>query len=201
MCCVDSSRRSTGRCHWFIRLIVFFQIFFSFSSLHRSIQLHHGKTCSFLEWRSRFNRSSRRTTQRSKKMYRQNPEDDPSVARCLFTPLFSFLVLLWVGHLEEFNQTWRRYLCYFSLATLLPDLAGHHFKQPYGKEYGTDQRGYRAKNDPFDLFRCDGRANLQRSAKISEPFQRNSAARRWWTRESFVGSEDRSRTTYRRIYR
>ena len=23
-----------------------------------------------------------------------------------------------------------------SLATILPDLAGHHFKQPYGKEYG-----------------------------------------------------------------
>jgi hypothetical protein len=22
------------------------------------------------------------------------------------------------------------------LATILPDLAGHHFKQPYGKEYG-----------------------------------------------------------------
>jgi hypothetical protein len=25
---------------------------------------------------------------------------------------------------------------FFCLATILPDLAGHHFKQPYGKEYG-----------------------------------------------------------------
>lgn len=39
------------------------------------------------------------------------------------------------------------------LATILPDLAGHHFKQPYGKEYGTHwNASFYLKHACFHLY-------------------------------------------------
>lgn len=63
-----------------------------------------------------------------------------SAVRCLSTPLFSFRVLLLVGEILFYSLHLILYL-----ATILPDLLGHHFKQPYGKEYGRFEQ-FRSTN-------------------------------------------------------
>ncbi len=67
--------------------------------------------------------------QQKKVLHKQ--KDVHFVVRCSSIPLFSFRVLLLVCKIDRNSITNIIYL-----ATILPDLAGHHFKQPYGKEYG-----------------------------------------------------------------
>ena len=80
----------------------------------------------------------RQKTSQKKEKYqvKQNHRKTKAVdfaAPYLSTPSCLFRVLLLVCQQKSFQ-----FSSFFSsqLATILPDLAGHHFKQPYGKEYG-----------------------------------------------------------------
>ena len=55
----------------------------------------------------------------------------------MFIYTFVFVSGVVVGETNE--RTFRHRSRSFRLATILPDLAGHHFKQPYGKEYGQSR--------------------------------------------------------------
>jgi len=54
----------------------------------------------------------------------------------MFIYTFVFVSGVVVGMLNKIKFNVFHIVCFIYLATILPDLAGHHFKQPYGKEYG-----------------------------------------------------------------
>lgn len=54
----------------------------------------------------------------------------------MFIYTFVFVSGVVVGKMTKRNVVDFFSIRFSVLATILPDLAGHHFKQPYGKEYG-----------------------------------------------------------------
>ena len=55
----------------------------------------------------------------------------------MFIYTFLFVSGVLVGKIDSTTAVEPFVICFrFFAATVLPDLAGHHFKQPYGKEYG-----------------------------------------------------------------